>query len=150
MDLLLWRHAEAVDGTPDHKRPLTRRGERQAKKVAHWLKHHQPRKLRILVSPTVRTLSTVSALTDNFTIVPALGPDYGGTELLAMSGWPETTGATLLVGHQPGLGELASLLLTGGHDPLVIRKGALWWFSRRVRDGQAQVLLRTIISPDML
>ena len=34
MDLLLWRHAEAVDGTPDHLRELPARGQKQAAKVA--------------------------------------------------------------------------------------------------------------------
>ena len=34
MDLLLWRHAEAVDGIPDNTRELTERGLRQAHKVA--------------------------------------------------------------------------------------------------------------------
>ena len=37
MDLLLWRHAEAVDGLPDSTRELTERGIRQAHKVAAWL-----------------------------------------------------------------------------------------------------------------
>ncbi len=34
MDLLLWRHAEAEDGTPDLKRKLTPRGEKQARQMA--------------------------------------------------------------------------------------------------------------------
>jgi len=37
MDLILWRHAEAEDGdgrTPDAKRRLTARGEKQARKMA--------------------------------------------------------------------------------------------------------------------
>ena len=52
MDLLLWRHAEAVEGLPDSTRELTERGVRQAHKVAEWLESRRPKKLRVLVSPT--------------------------------------------------------------------------------------------------
>ena len=37
-DLLLWRHAEAVEGLPDSTRELTERGRRQARKAANLLK----------------------------------------------------------------------------------------------------------------
>ena len=40
MDLILWRHAEAVierPGEDDLERPLTTKGERQALRVAEWL-----------------------------------------------------------------------------------------------------------------
>jgi len=63
MDLLLWRHAEAVEGLPDSTRELTERGVRQAHKVAEWLESRRPKKLRVLVSPTVRTRQTASAFT---------------------------------------------------------------------------------------
>ena len=74
MDLLLWRHAEAVDGVPDNTRELTERGIKQAHKVAEWLEKRRPKKLRVLVSPTTRTRQTASAFTQNFEIVPALAP----------------------------------------------------------------------------
>ena len=54
MDLLLWRHAEAVEGLPDSTRELTERGVRQAHKVAEWLESRRPKKLRVLVSPMQR------------------------------------------------------------------------------------------------
>ena len=37
MELILWRHAEARDGTPDSTRELTGKGMRQAKSMAEWL-----------------------------------------------------------------------------------------------------------------
>ena len=52
---LLWRHAEAVDGTPDQARELTERGIKQARRIAHWLAERRPKRLRVLVSPTMRT-----------------------------------------------------------------------------------------------
>ena len=57
MELLLWRHAEAVEaeaGHPDLKRRLTSRGEKQAQHIARWLSVQQPKHLRILVSPAIR------------------------------------------------------------------------------------------------
>ena len=55
MDLLLWRHAEAVDGSPDHTRELTPRGLKQARRMARWLEDNRPKNLKVLVSPTLRT-----------------------------------------------------------------------------------------------
>ena len=37
MNLILWRHAEAEDTTPDLKRVLTKRGLKDAALMAQWL-----------------------------------------------------------------------------------------------------------------
>lgn len=150
MDLLLWRHAEAEDGPVDFDRALTARGEKQAKLVARWLHAHLPKKLHIVVSPTVRTRQTADALALPYETQRKIGPDACVSELIAASGWPTANGAVLLVGHQPGLGNLASLLLSGQEAPWTIKKGALWWFTNRVRAGEQQTVLRTVISPDFL
>lgn len=148
MDLLLWRHAEAVDGLPDSTRELTERGVRQARKVADWLDSRRPKKLRVLVSPTTRTRQTASAFTDDFEIVPALGPGHDISGILAACGWPGG-GSVLVVGHQPELGRLAALLLSGQEADWTIKKGALWWFSNRVRDDETQTVLRAVIPADL-
>ena len=65
MDLILWRHAEAEDADgeiSDLDRCLTRRGEKQAKRVARWLLEYLPDTRRILVSPARRTRQTADAL----------------------------------------------------------------------------------------
>jgi len=150
MDLLLWRHAEAEEGDNDFERALTGRGEKQARAVARWIRQHQPRHLRIVVSPTVRTRQTAEALDLPFDIERRIGPEAPAPELLAAAGWPSARGAVLLVGHQPGLGQLASLLLAGQESPWTIKKGALWWLSRRIRSGETQTVLRTVVAPDFL
>ncbi|QID18325.1 histidine phosphatase family protein [Nitrogeniibacter mangrovi] len=150
MDLLLWRHAEAVEGTPDHLRELTERGRKQARKVARWLDDNRPKRLRVMASPTVRTRQTVSAFTDDFEIITALAPEHGVSDILAATGWPEGRGAVLVVGHQPTLGRLAALLLSGQEAPWSVKKGALWWFTNRVRNDETQTVLRTVITPDMI
>jgi phosphohistidine phosphatase len=59
MDLILWRHAEAEDGVPDTARKLTPKGEKQAQKIAKWLKERIESPVRMIVSPAVRTQQTV-------------------------------------------------------------------------------------------
>ena len=58
MDLLLWRHAEAEDGSPDARRRLTARGENQARQVAEWLLAHAPDTLRSTVPEQPEALQT--------------------------------------------------------------------------------------------
>lgn len=150
MDLLLWRHAEAEEGEDDLKRRLTARGEKQAKAMAAWLRAHQPKDLRILVSPAVRTQQTAEALKMPFETHRKLGPDACVSELIAASAWPDAKGSVLIVGHQPGLGRLASLLLGGQEADWSIKKGALWWISNRVRRGETQSVLRAMIPVELL
>lgn len=150
MDLLLWRHAEAEDGDDDLKRRLTERGERQAQTMAAWIRAHQPKDLRIVVSPAVRTQQTAQALQLPFETHRKIGPEACVSELIAASGWPQAGGAVLIVGHQPSLGRLASLLLAGHEAEWSIKKGALWWLSNRVRRGESQIVLRAMIPVELL
>lgn len=150
MDLILWRHAEAADGAPDDARELTAKGVRQAEKAAAFLRRHLPEHALILVSPTARTRQTATALTRHFTLAPAVAPGASAQDVLQATHWPDANGTVLVVGHQPTLGEVAAQLLGCDDYTLNIKKGALWWFSRRERDGSAQVLLRLAITPDFL
>ena len=150
MDLLLWRHAEAEDGADDLKRRLTQRGEKQARAMARWIHDHQPKDLRIIVSPAVRTQQTAEALKMPFETQRKIGPEACVSELVAASGWPAASGAVLIVGHQPSLGRLASLLLAGHEAEWTIKKGALWWLSNRVRRGETQTVLRAVIPAELL
>lgn len=150
MDLILWRHAEAVDGQPDHARELTPKGVKQAKAIARWLTSRLPRQTRIIVSPAERTRQTAAALTDAFEIDPQLAPGAAPTAVLAASGWPEHKGAVLVVGHQPTLGMAAALVIAGEPMPWSMKKGAVWWLSHRVRGEHPQIVLRAVISPDLL
>ena len=56
----------------------------------------------------------------------------------------------MIVGHQPSLGRLASLLLAGQEADWSIKKGALWWLTNRVRRGDAQTVLRAMIPVELL
>jgi len=150
MDLILWRHAEAVDGQPDLARELTPKGVKQAKAIAQWLSSRLPRQTRIIVSPAERAQQTAAALTDDFEIDPQLAPGAPPTAVLGAAGWPEHRGAVVVVGHQPTIGMAAALLIAGEPMPWSIKKGAIWWLSHRVRGQHPQVVLRAVISPDLL
>lgn len=150
MDLILWRHAEAVDGLPDLNRKLTAKGNRQAADMAQWLKSRLPTSTRVLVSPALRTRQTAAALTEDFEVVKSLAPGGSVVDVLSAAQWPEHKGTALVVGHQPTLGMVASLLIAGEAMPWSIRKGSLWWLSHRIRGEQPQVVLRAVISPDLL
>lgn len=153
MDLILWRHAEAEDATaklPDAKRRLTERGEKQARLMARWLHQHLPRKLRILVSPAERTQMTAHALGLPFEIERGVGIGADAADLYAAADWPNHNGTVLVVGHQPTLGRVAALLLSGAEADWTVKKGGIWWFSNRVRGEEQQTVLRAAISPDLL
>ncbi len=151
MDLILWRHAEAEDGgieLADRQRRLTSRGEQQARLIARWLIKRLPRKPVILVSPAERTRQTAHALELAYEIEPRLGIGASTTDVLRAAGWPERNAAVVMVGHQPTLGRIAALLLTGAEADWTIKKGAIWWFSTRVRDGLPHTVLRAVLNPD--
>jgi len=148
--MILWRHAEAADGAPDHARKLTAKGVKQAEKIAAFLHRHLPDGARILVSPAARTQQTAAALTNRFTLAPAIAPGASAQAVLQAAHWPDAGGTVLVVGHQPTLGEVAAQLLGCNDYALNIRKGALWWFSQREREGSAEVTLRLVIAPDFL
>jgi phosphohistidine phosphatase len=156
MDLILWRHAEAMELREggeiqdDMDRPLTSKGERQAQRMAGWLNRHLTAGTRVLASPARRTQQTAQALERRFKTVAALAP--GGTVdgLLAAARWPESREPVLIVGHQPTLGLAAGYLLTGEAQAWALRKGALLWLRARERDGHAQVVLHGAVAPDLL
>lgn len=150
MELLLWRHAEAEAGEDDLRRRLSARGERQARLMGQWIRDHQPKDMRVIVSPAMRTQQTASALELPFETQRKLGPDACVSELIAASGWPDASGSVLVVGHQPALGRLASLLLAGHESDWSIKKGALWWISNRLRRGETQTVLRLMLPVEML
>lgn len=149
MDLILWRHAEAEDGFPDHARKLTAKGEKQAQAMAVWLKDRLPREHRIIVSPAKRTQQTAAALTDEFETEPQVGVGAAVEALLAAAGWPDAKEAVVIVGHQPTLGEVAAYLLADSRQGWSVKKGAVWWLTNRQRDG-GETVLKASLSPEML
>jgi len=159
MDLILWRHADARDLPEDHPdaqadltRPLTARGEKQARRMAEWLNSVLPATTRILVSPALRCRQTADALDRKYRTVDALLPGTSHTQALDAARWPDSREPVLLVGHQPVLGQLAACLLSGAPalaaPPWAVRKGAVWWLRRREREAGAEVVLVAVRAPE--
>ena len=80
----------------------------------------------------------------------SIAPDEDVTHLLHATGWPLAKGAVLVVGHQPTLGETASLLLFGETRPLSLKKGGVVWLTNRVRGEAPQTVLKAVISPELV
>jgi phosphohistidine phosphatase len=150
MDLILWRHADAEDGSLDLARELTGKGHRQAADMAKWLKRHLPSDSEILVSPAARAKQTAQALTHEFKTVEEIGPGASYEAVLAAAGWPNRKETVLVVGHQPTLGQTAAWLLSGEVAEWGMKKGAIWWFTNRGRGERRETVLRAVISPDVL
>jgi phosphohistidine phosphatase len=150
MDLILWRHAEAEPGEPDLGRRLTAKGVKQAERMAAWLEARLPDTTRVLSSPADRAQQTALALKRKFRTVPELAPGATVPALLAAAGWPDSREPVLVVGHQPTLGNVAAFLLSGEAADWSVKKGAVWWLSNRVRDGESGVVLRVVLGPDFV
>jgi phosphohistidine phosphatase len=155
MDLILWRHAEALElrePADDFDRALTAKGERQAQRMAIWLNRQLPSSTRVLASPARRAQQTAAALDRRVKTVPALAPDATVEALLHAVRWPDAREPVLVVGHQPTLGLTAAYLLAGQPQAWTVRKAALWWLRVREREGRegAQVLLHAVVSPELV
>jgi phosphohistidine phosphatase len=152
MDLILWRHAEALEMREvqdDLDRALTPKGERQALRMAEWLNRHLPASTRVLVSPARRAQQTATTLDRRFKTVPALAPDGSVEALLHAARWPDSREPVLVVGHQPTLGLAAAYLLAGQPLGWAVRKGAVWWLRVREREGEHQVVLHAVMAPEL-
>ena len=152
MDLILWRHAQAVDGVPDLGRALTPRGEKDAARVGGWLRERLPEgAVTVLCSPARRTRQTADALGIDYEVIDALAPGATAQAAIAASGWPDRRdGTVIVVGHNPWIGEAVALLVSGAARPWPMRKGAFWWLSWRTGRGVGEVLVRAALSPELL
>lgn len=158
VNLILWRHAIAEDLTlmpeikkTDLERELTPKGHKQARVMASWLHRHAPKKPRILVSPATRTCQTIAPLAKQFEICPVLSPVHNAADLLHFIDWPHLTeGNFIVVGHQPTLGQAAAYLMTGKEDDWSVKKGSIWWFVKREREGIWQTVLKTVLTAEQI
>jgi len=116
--LILLRHAKSdwSGGEPDHERPLAARGRRQAPEAGRWLADHVDRIDLAVVSSAARARSTWSLAAAELSTAPPVRLDeqvYGAsssTLLRVVRDLPDDLGTVVLVGHNPGLEDLASTL----------------------------------------
>lgn len=151
MELILWRHADAEDPGPkgDFVRELTKKGRKQAERMADWLRPRLEGEWTVLSSPAARAVQTVTPLGMDYEVRPGLDTSSSADDMLGEAGWPDGD-RVIVVGHQPTLGEVAALLMGGGAGDIAVRKGAIYWFATRDRDGRTETVLKAMMSPEML
>lgn len=103
MDLILWRHAEAMEGEDDLRRPLTAKGRKQARAMAAWLNKRFDNAV-VIASEALRSQETAKALNRPVIVDARLNPGALAGRYLEVSNWPRQAGKVLvLVGHQDEL-----------------------------------------------
>ena len=119
-ELILLRHAHAeppVPGQADFDRPLSAEGLAEAEAVAAWLRDKALVPDRVLCSPSRRTRETLDA------VIEAVGNLDKRLDAAIYEATPGTLAGLvdahrdaerlLLVGHNPGLEQLAALMHSG-------------------------------------
>jgi phosphohistidine phosphatase len=120
--LHLLRHAKSSWDDPtlrDRDRPLAPRGHRAAARIARWVRKHDVRPQLVVSSNAARAQETLQA------VLPGLGePEVwievglyaasAETLLERVRALPDEVEEAMLVGHNPGLGDLLLLLAEPG------------------------------------
>jgi len=128
--LLLLRHAKTETDAPsgrDQDRRLDDRGHKDAAEIGDWMASHPPFPEAVLVSHAVRARQTWDIAWETMKdrvaapqveVLPELyGADSAQIlETIRTATVPADPKQLLLVGHNPGMHEVA-LMLTGGGDP---------------------------------
>ena len=134
--LYLVRHAiaeEAAEGMKDADRRLTEDGSRRMLRAVRGLRRIEVVPDRILSSPLRRATETAAILARvlapglEVEIEASLAPGREPAEIVRRLASARPGVAIALVGHQPGMGRLASFLLTGSPEtlPLAFKKGSV-------------------------
>lgn len=163
MQLLIVRHAIAEDqerfartGRSDDERPLTRGGRRRMARGARGLRRTLPSIDLLAASPLVRAAQTAAIVADAYgelarAEVEELRPTARYKDLLRWLRERSNADVIAVVGHEPHLSGLATLLLTGKSDSVLeLKKGAacLLRFDGDVGPGKAA--LRWALAPAQL
>jgi len=159
MEIYILRHGVAAErGTPGYKkdsdRPLTKEGEDKMHQIAEAILGMELKFDLILSSPYIRAAQTAqivaNELDEEVTFTDALIPDGNPLDLIAEIN-DEKPQRLLLVGHEPDLSRLASVLITGGSDAVIeLKKGGLCKLtSDKLTFGQCATL-NWLLTPRLL
>jgi phosphohistidine phosphatase len=119
--LFLLRHAaaeRAIAGQSDLDRPLEDDGLRDATTIGAYLARHHDTPGCVVVSPALRTRQTLAATLPHaaaVTVDPRVYDARPATLMSVIKGAPDRCRSLMVIGHNPGLHELA-ILLTGTGD----------------------------------
>jgi phosphohistidine phosphatase len=125
--LYLLRHAKSAwddAALEDHDRPLAARGKRAARALARHFRGLEADPELILCSTAERTRETLDLLMPGFAAAPIVAMERGlylagaKSMLARLHRVEDRVGRVLLLGHNPGLHELALLLAQAGRAKL--------------------------------
>jgi phosphohistidine phosphatase SixA len=134
---MIWllRHGHAADGSPDAERPLTDKGERQARAAGEALKKLGVEISACLASPKARAADTAKLACEPLGVDVQLEPKLAGGPFAAEELAAGLGDHVLLVGHDPDF-SMAVHDMTGAQ--VRMKKGGL----AGVKEGELMVLLR--------
>ncbi|MFN3658922.1 MAG: SixA phosphatase family protein [Pseudolabrys sp.] len=121
--LLLFRHAKSERAEPGHEdvtRALIERGRRDAARIGAYMATHALKPDRVLVSPALRTQETWKHLSGAFKPAPGaatverLYEASPHTIFAVVKDAPAAAHTLMVIGHNPGLHELALMLIASG------------------------------------
>ena len=159
MDLLLFRHGEAVENAPglgDAGRWLTAKGRRVTRKVARWLDDRSSRRpTAIWTSSLVRSVQSAEilaaeiGLTEEILVRPELAPSGDISDLVRLIEAHKGAGPLALVGHEPGLSMLARSLLGEVTWPGIKKSGvaAIRLMPADGQDARREAIFRFLLLP---
>jgi phosphohistidine phosphatase len=135
--VLVVRHAIAEDAAEyarnhpdDAGRPLTAEGKKKMKRVAEALRTLVPEIQLLATSPFTRAVQTAEILGAAYdelghVVVPVLAPAQSAADVTSWLAGERRHDTVAIVGHEPGLGRVASWLLTRSERSFIeIKKGA--------------------------
>jgi phosphohistidine phosphatase len=121
--LILLRHAKAEPSEPgleDRARALVERGRRDAAKIGAYMKSHALIPDRVIISPAARTQETWKVTAAKLRPAPGASsadPIYDATPhaiFAVIKDAPAAAHTLMVVGHNPGLHEMALMLIASG------------------------------------
>ena len=159
MEIYILRHGIAVEsGTTGYKkdsdRPLTKEGEDKMHQIAEAMLGMGLKFDLILSSPYMRANQTAriaaGELDEEVTFTNSLVPDGNALELITEIN-EKRPQQVLLVGHEPYLSRLISVLVTGGSNAAIeLKKGGLCKLTaERISFGQCATL-NWLLTPKQL
>jgi phosphohistidine phosphatase len=153
MKIYLIRHAHALDGKDDAARPLSKKGRGQIRTMARFLRRSGALATReFWHSPMVRAVDTARLLAQRLEgrarLTPVAGLLHEDKPAIMARRLNKLRRPVAVVGHEPHLSALASLLIAGRPKPplVVLRKCAVLALERHGRRWQ----VRWQVSPGML